>query len=144
MERPVLEMRIGMIMVGPDQRCHEVVDREMWSVTDAGRPWVKLHLKCLATHQVWVHQYAVTESVVVEVDPWDGKQAEPAAAADGGGMTAFQGSKAHQPPRQVSFIFRPTRWTDSCREPARIADGGFGSPAEPLNSPNPSPPSVVN
>ena len=36
--------------------------------------------------------------------PWD--MAEPGAAPDRGGMTAFQGSQLPQPPRQVSFIVR--------------------------------------
>jgi hypothetical protein len=48
---------------------------------------------------------------VVSVEPSVGESlitaiAEPAAAPDHGGMTAFQGSTSHQPPRQVSICVR--------------------------------------
>jgi hypothetical protein len=51
---------------------------------------------------------------VVSVEPSVGESlitaiAEPVAAPDHGGMTAFQGSTSHQPPRQVSIGVRRSR-----------------------------------
>ena len=41
------------------------------------------------------------------------RQAEPAVAPDGGGITVFQSSTSHQPPQQVNCFIR--RLVVSCR-----------------------------
>src|SRR5262249_6275595 len=40
-----------------------------------------------------------------------GRAAEPAVAPDRGGITVFQGSASHQPPRQVNGVVRPPEAT---------------------------------
>src|SRR5262245_25487799 len=45
----------------------------------------------------------------------------PAVAPDRGGMTVFQGSTSHQPPRQVNFtVLRETFWMPALAKPATL------------------------
>jgi hypothetical protein len=53
---------------------------------------------------------SVSESLIAAI-------AEPAAAPDRGGITVFQGSTSHQPPRQVSIgVGRIKAWQRVTRE----------------------------